>query len=124
MTSTINPVPAPLEVWRAGPLELALSLRIRVREERRLEAEIGQILAEVEARGAKATYGYGSTLAWLRDASHLATGDAKKVVNRALAVNPSRGWMAPRFLLAHPSPVPPRPKASSGQGRSTRSSRR
>jgi hypothetical protein len=36
-----------------------------------LEAEVGQILAEVESRGAKATFGYGSTLAMLEDVAHV-----------------------------------------------------
>jgi plasmid stabilization system protein ParE len=90
VTSTNTPTPTLHDLWRAGPLELAVSLRIRLEEQRRLDAEIGQILAEVDTRGAKATFGYGSTLAWLRDVSHLTTADAKKTLARALAVNPSR----------------------------------
>jgi plasmid stabilization system protein ParE len=34
--------------------------------------------------------GYGSTVAWLRDLAHLTTADAKKLLARALALNPTR----------------------------------
>jgi uncharacterized protein DUF222/HNH endonuclease len=90
MTNTNIPVPALCDLLRAGPGELATSLRLRLREQRRLEAEIGQIIAEVNARGAKATFGYGSTTAWLQDVGHFGPAEAKKIVHRALALNPSR----------------------------------
>jgi hypothetical protein len=89
VTSTNTPIPALHDLWRAGPLELVDSLKIRVREARRLEAEVGQILAEVETRGAKATFGYGSTLALLEDIAHVTHAAAKKLLDRARALNPS-----------------------------------
>jgi hypothetical protein len=75
-------------LWRAGPRELATSLRIRLREQRHLEAEIGQIIAEVDTRGAKETFGYGSTTAWLQDIGYFSAAEAKKIVHRALTLNP------------------------------------
>jgi hypothetical protein len=53
------------------PFELVNSLPIRIRETRRLDAEFSQILAEVESSGAKATCGYGSTLAFLEDVAQI-----------------------------------------------------
>ncbi|MDT7728105.1 MAG: hypothetical protein QOI21_4681 [Actinomycetota bacterium] len=91
MTSTNIPTAALHDLWRAGPRELATSLRIRLREQRRLDAEIGQIIAEVDSRGVKDTFGYGTTTAWLQDLGHLGTTEAKKIVQRALALNPSHG---------------------------------
>jgi hypothetical protein len=76
-------------LWRVGAGELAEHIRARVQQQNRLDAEIGQLIAEVENRGAKATYGYGSTLAFLQDLTHLTFAAAKKVVDRALAVNPA-----------------------------------
>lgn len=90
MSITNIPLPALSDLWRAGPRELAVSLRLRLREQRRLEAEIGQIIAEVNARGVKATFGYGSTAAWLQDIGHFGPAEAKKIVHRALVLNPSR----------------------------------
>jgi hypothetical protein len=65
-------------------------LKARVREQNRLAAEIGWLVTEIEARGAQATFGYGSTLALLEDVTHLSRAAAKKVLDRARAVNPSR----------------------------------
>jgi len=67
-----------------------VNLRLRLEDQRRLDAEVGQLLAEIDTRGAKATYGYGSTVAWLRDVAHLTTAEATKLLTRALALNPSR----------------------------------
>jgi plasmid stabilization system protein ParE len=89
VTSADAPIPALDEVWRAGAGELAEHIRARVQQRNRLDAEIGRLIAKVENRGAKATYGYGSTLAFLQDLTHLPFAAAKKVLVRALAVNPS-----------------------------------
>jgi hypothetical protein len=76
-------------LWRAGPRELVEHIRRRVQEQNRLDAEIGQVLAEIESRGAKATFGYGNTLALLHDVAHVSLAAGKKLLDRARTVNPT-----------------------------------
>jgi hypothetical protein len=60
-------------------------LRHRVQEQNRRDAEIGPVLAETDARGAKATIGYGSTLALPHGVAHLSLSAGKKLLDRARA---------------------------------------
>ncbi|PNE13674.1 DUF222 domain-containing protein, partial [Amycolatopsis sp. BJA-103] len=54
-------------------------------------AGLGQYLAEVEARGAKDLYGYGTTVAWFADIAGLSQSEARPYVRRAVDLNPTRG---------------------------------
>ncbi len=57
---------------------------------RAASAVLGIYLAEIESRGAKDLYGYANTKMWLADVARIAPADAKKVVDRAVALNPTR----------------------------------
>ncbi|SFJ21766.1 HNH endonuclease signature motif containing protein [Amycolatopsis regifaucium] len=80
----------PQELWRAGKLELAYGVRQFLRVMRMASAGLGQLLAEVESRGVKDLYGYGSTVAWFADVAGLSSREAGPVVRRAIALNPTR----------------------------------
>jgi hypothetical protein len=72
VTSTNTPIPALHDLWRAGPFELVNSLHIQIQEtpplrrRSRPDPRRSRIL-----RGAKATFGYGSTLTFLEDIAHV-----------------------------------------------------
>jgi hypothetical protein len=53
VTSTNTPIPALHDHRPPSPFELVNSLHIRIQETRRLDAEVGQILAEVESCGVR-----------------------------------------------------------------------
>ncbi|ANN17263.1 HNH endonuclease [Amycolatopsis orientalis] len=89
MSETILPE-LPQELWRAGKLELAHGVQQFLRVIRVATVGLGQYLAEIESRGAKDLYGYGSTAKWFADVAGLSFGEARPVVNRAIALNPSR----------------------------------
>ncbi|OOC02175.1 HNH endonuclease signature motif containing protein [Amycolatopsis azurea] len=80
----------PQELWRAGKLELAHGVRQFLQVMRVASAGLGRYLAEVESRGAKDLFGYGSTAAWFADVAGLSRGEAGPVVKRAIALNPTR----------------------------------
>ncbi len=80
----------PQELWRAGKLELAQGVRQFLRSMRMAEAGMGRFLAEIESRGAKDLYGYGTTAAWFADLAGLTGGEAGAIVNRAVALSPTR----------------------------------
>ncbi|ANN18601.1 HNH endonuclease [Amycolatopsis orientalis] len=90
MSETILPE-LPQELWRAGKLELAHGVQQFLQVIRVATAGLGQYLAEIESRGAKDLYGYGSTATWFADVAGLSFGEARPVVNRAIALNPTRG---------------------------------
>ncbi len=81
----------PQELWRAGKLELAHGVQQFLQVIRVATAGLGRYLAEIESRGAKDLYGYGSTIKWFADVAGLSFGEARPVVNRAIALNPTRG---------------------------------
>ncbi|WP_037312873.1 HNH endonuclease signature motif containing protein [Amycolatopsis orientalis] len=90
MSETILPE-LPQELWRAGKLELAHGVQQFLQVIRVATAGLGRYLAEIESRGAKDLYGYGSTIKWFADVAGLSFGEARPVVNRAIALNPTRG---------------------------------
>ncbi|WP_037304921.1 HNH endonuclease signature motif containing protein [Amycolatopsis orientalis] len=89
MSETILPE-LPQELWRAGKLELAHGVQQFLQVIRVATAGLGRYLAEIESRGAKDLYGYGSTIKWFADVAGLSFGEARPVVNRAIALNPTR----------------------------------
>ncbi|WP_410652847.1 DUF222 domain-containing protein [Amycolatopsis sp. cmx-4-54] len=101
----------PQELWRAGKLELAHGVQQSLRVIRMATAGLGQYLAEVESRGVKGLYGYGSTAAWFADVAGLSRGEAQPVVNRALALNPTRALDGTEV-----SPVAPATAAVAAEG--------
>ncbi|MFI7119845.1 DUF222 domain-containing protein [Amycolatopsis sp. NPDC049868] len=80
----------PQELWRAGKLELAHGVEQSLQVIRVATACLGRFLAEIESRGAKDLYGYGRTDKWFADMAGLSVSEARAVVNRALALNPTR----------------------------------
>ncbi|GHH29671.1 HNH endonuclease signature motif containing protein [Amycolatopsis oliviviridis] len=89
MSETVLPE-LPQELWRAGKLELAHGVQQFLQVMRVASAGLGRYLAEVESRGAKDLFGYGSTVAWFADVAGLSWGEARPVVNQAIALNPTR----------------------------------
>ncbi|RSM59214.1 HNH endonuclease [Amycolatopsis sp. WAC 01376] len=81
----------PQELWRAGKLELAHGVQQSLQVIRMATAGLGQFLAEIESRGVKDLYGYGRTANWFADIAGLSVSEAGAVVNRAIALNPTRG---------------------------------
>nr|WP_221471483.1 HNH endonuclease signature motif containing protein [Amycolatopsis umgeniensis] len=80
----------PQELWRAGKLELAHGVLQFLQMMRIASAGLGRYLAEIESRGAKDLYGYGSTAAWFADVAGLSRGEAGPIVSQAIALNPTR----------------------------------
>ncbi|MFI7119639.1 DUF222 domain-containing protein [Amycolatopsis sp. NPDC049868] len=80
----------PQELWRAGKLELAHGVEQSLQVIRVATACLGRFLAEIESRGAKDLYGYGSAASWLADVAGLSRAEAGAVMKRALALNPTR----------------------------------
>ncbi|MFK0246174.1 DUF222 domain-containing protein [Amycolatopsis azurea] len=89
MSETVLPE-LPQELWRAGKLELAHGVQQFLQVMRVASAGLGRYLAEIESRGAKDLYGYGSTAAWFADVARLSRGEAGPIVKRAIALNPTR----------------------------------
>lgn len=90
MTSTNSPKAFPLNLPE-GDAELLLDkLQTRLREGRRLVAEVGQILAEIESRGVRELFGYNSIAVFYEHVARVPRAEAKKVAARALALNSRR----------------------------------
>ncbi|WP_409496247.1 DUF222 domain-containing protein [Amycolatopsis sp. cmx-11-12] len=102
MSETILPE-LPQELWRAGKLELAHGVQQFLQVMRVASAGLGRYLAEVESRGVKDLYGYGTTVSWFADIAGLSVGEARPYVNRAIDLNPTRaldGTEIPAFAPA------------------------
>lgn len=90
MTSTNIPKAFPLNLPE-GDAELLLDeLQTRLREGRRLVAEVGQILAEIESRGVRDLYGYNSIAVFYEHVARVPRAEAQRVTGRALALNSRR----------------------------------
>ena len=90
MTSTNTPKTFPLNLPEGDPDLLLDELQTRLREGRRLFAEVGQILAEIESRGVRDLYGYNSIAVFYEHVARVPRAEAKKVTDRALALNSRR----------------------------------
>ncbi|KZB87503.1 DUF222 domain-containing protein [Amycolatopsis regifaucium] len=90
MTSKNTPKTFPLNLPEGDPELLLHELQTRLREGRRLFAEVGQILAEIEARGVRDLYGYNSIAVFYEHVARVSRAEAKKVAGRALALNSRR----------------------------------
>ncbi|GAA4554443.1 HNH endonuclease signature motif containing protein [Amycolatopsis samaneae] len=77
-------------LWRLSGRELADEVRARLEALWRLDAELGQLLMEVDSRGVSELYGYGSTAAWFAHMGRMSRGEAKKHLDRARGLNPGR----------------------------------
>ncbi|MFJ8910934.1 DUF222 domain-containing protein [Amycolatopsis sp. NPDC102389] len=90
MTSTNIPKAFPLNLPE-GDAELLLDeLQTRLREGRRLVAEVGQILAEIESRGVRDLYGHNSIAVFYEHVARVPRAEAQRVTGRALALNSRR----------------------------------
>ncbi|WP_370947588.1 DUF222 domain-containing protein [Amycolatopsis sp. cg5] len=76
------------EWWRLEDDALLMAYVAREREKRRLDAEQGQILAEVESRGVRDVSGYATVAQMLVDWVQIKPAEAKARVERARALNP------------------------------------
>jgi hypothetical protein len=94
VTSTDSPA-APTEWWRTESGVLVAELIERERRKRRLDAEQGQILAELDNRGIRDATGYGTLAALLQDACQVSVAEARARVGRAHALNPGRDVTGP-----------------------------
>ncbi len=93
----------PQELWRAGKLELAHGVTHALELMRSASAMLGTYLAEIESRGAQDLFGYASAARWLEDVARISRGEALNLLNRALALNPTRamdGTEIPAFAPA------------------------
>lgn len=90
MTSANTAKAFPLNLPEGEPELLLNELQTRLREGRRLFAEVGQILAEIESRGVRDLYGYNSIAVFYEHAARVTRAEAKKVTNRARALNSRR----------------------------------
>jgi len=88
MVAPVNLRVLPGTDWcRADKAALVAAIRERDMEIRRLQAEQGEILAEMQSRGVPQTYGYASLEALLKDTLFCTRSDGRKRVRRALACN-------------------------------------
>ncbi|WP_020671785.1 HNH endonuclease signature motif containing protein [Amycolatopsis nigrescens] len=78
--------------WRLDGRALVAELLSREREKRRLDAEQGQILAELDRRGVREATGYGTLAALLQESCHVSAAEARARVARARALNPGRDF--------------------------------
>jgi hypothetical protein len=81
---------APTAWWRVDA-DVLIAAAIELEEEkRRIEAEQGEMLAELERRGIRDATGYGSLRELIRDCFHVSSVEAKGRAERATALNTSR----------------------------------
>ncbi|WP_414935548.1 hypothetical protein [Amycolatopsis sp. cmx-11-51] len=113
----------PQELWRAGKLELAHGVTHALEVMRAASAVLGTYVAEIESSGVNDLYGYGSTWSWLADTARISRGDAEKIVNRTLVLNPTRALDGTEIRPSHPPPRRRLRRACSGTPRWIRSSR-
>ncbi|MFC3451258.1 DUF222 domain-containing protein [Amycolatopsis speibonae] len=90
MTSTRIPKTFPLNLPEGDADLLLDELQTRLREGRRIAAEVGQILAEIESRGVRDLYGYDSIAVFYEHAARVTRAEAQQVAGRALALNSRR----------------------------------
>ncbi len=90
MTSKNASKPFPLNLPEGDPDLLLDELQTRLREGRRLFAEVGQILAEIESRGVRELFGHNSIAVFYEHAARVSRAEARKVTARALALNSRR----------------------------------
>ncbi|MEC3979501.1 HNH endonuclease signature motif containing protein [Amycolatopsis sp. H20-H5] len=90
MTSANVYVEPPQDLWRSGPRELAAIVHQLVEASRVVDASIGRVLAEIDRQGARELFGYNSTARFLVDAERMTHREAKKLLDRATALNPGR----------------------------------
>ena len=82
-----RPVQRGTDWCRADKATLVAAVRERDMQIRRLQAEQGEILAEMQSRGVPQTYGYASLEALLKDMVSCTRSDGRKRARRALACN-------------------------------------
>jgi hypothetical protein len=84
--TTETPLPRQ-ELWRWDATQLAGAVGEVLVARRRADAQLGRMLAEIDARGAKATFGYPSAATWLAHKARITPDDARATVKRALALH-------------------------------------
>src|SRR5436190_10393256 len=87
VTSTA-PTPSPL--WQHSPAELAQACVAELAAARAATARMGAVLVEMDTRGFRDLFGYGSAASWLADTAGISRDEAGKTVNRAKKLNAGR----------------------------------
>jgi hypothetical protein len=78
----------PSKWWSLNAAELAKALRENEKSIRRQEAIRGEILAEIESRGALTEFGYPTTAALIQDLLRVSNKESVALVARARVLNP------------------------------------
>src|SRR4051812_42753787 len=89
MSTDIAPTSTPTTLWRIDTNVLITAAIEREAEKRRLEAEQGEMLAELDRRGIRDATGYGSLRELIGDCLHVSSVEAKARAERATALNSS-----------------------------------
>ena len=87
MTST-TPPSSPR--WQHSPDQLAHTCAAELAAARAATARMGACLVEMDTRGIRDLFGYGSAASWLADAAGIGRGEAFTIVTRAKALNAGR----------------------------------
>ncbi|MGH3947694.1 MAG: DUF222 domain-containing protein, partial [Pseudonocardiaceae bacterium] len=103
MEDVSDRVPAGTGWWRRGTAELVAALREREEQVRRLQAEQGQILAEMHSRGVMSTFGYPDVEALQTDVLRISRRDARLRAARARACHDRPGVGG--AVVAAPAPA-------------------
>jgi hypothetical protein len=74
--------------WSLDAAGLTEALRHKKKQVRRLQAQLGEIVAEIESRGPLAEFGYPTTAALVQDMLHVSRKEATTMVDQARALNP------------------------------------
>src|SRR5881227_2042799 len=87
MTSTIPPS-SPR--WQHSPDQLAHTCAAELAAARAATARMGACLVEMDTRGIRDLFGYGSAATWLADTAGITPDEARKTLARAKALNAGR----------------------------------
>src|SRR5437763_16415955 len=80
MTST---TPPSLPLWQHSPAQLAQACAAELAAARAATARMGAVLVEMDTRGIRDLFGYGSAASWLADAAGIGRGEGFTIVTRA-----------------------------------------
>src|SRR5947199_3766205 len=77
-------------LWQHSPDQLAHTCAAELAAARAATARVGACLVEMDTRGIRDLFGYGSAATWLADVAGISRGEAFTIVNRAKNLNAGR----------------------------------
>ena len=77
-------------LWQHSPDQLAHTCAAELAAARAATARMGACLVEMDTRGIRDLFGYGSAATWLADVAGISRGEAFTIVNRAKNLNAGR----------------------------------